>query len=29
MEMKNGQDGRKFVVDLERHGITGVMEGIY
>jgi hypothetical protein len=29
MEMKNGQDGRKFDVDLERYGITGVMEGIY
>jgi hypothetical protein len=29
MEMENGQNGREFVVDLERYGVTGVMEGIY
>jgi hypothetical protein len=29
MEVENGQNGRKFVMDLERYGITGIMEGIH
>jgi hypothetical protein len=28
MEVENGQNARKFVMDLERYGITGVMEGM-